>query len=88
MLIPLNNEFLAAPWNTAFMLYDNIDDVLEFYYELLKIGMETHIPKRTINKRKKDKPWMTGYIICRHLLLLRNRLNGAFNKCLRLEVKQ
>ncbi len=81
----LNNEFLTAPWNTAFMLYDNIDDILEFY-ELLKMGMESHIPKRNINKRKKDKPWMTGYI--RHLLLLRNRLNRAYNKCLRLEVKQ
>ena len=31
-------------------------------YGLIKMGMEAHIPKRTINKRKKDKPWMTGYI--------------------------
>ncbi len=81
----LNTEFLNAPWNTAFMLYNNVNEILEFYYELLKIGMEAHIPKRHINKRKKDKPWMTGYI--RHLLLLRNRLNGEYNKCLRLEVK-
>ncbi len=82
----LNVEFQNAPWNTAFMLYNDPNEILEFYYELLKLGMEAHIPKKTINKRKKDKPWMTGYI--RHLLLLRNRLNGYFNKCLRLEVKE
>ncbi len=45
--------------------------------------METHIPKRTINKRKKDKPWMTGFI--RHLLMLRNKFNGIFGRTKRLE---
>ncbi len=82
----LNIEFANAPWNTAFMLFDDPNEILEYFYELLKIGMEAHIPKKTINKRKKDKPWMTGYI--RHLLLLRNRLNGYYNKCLRLEVRE
>ncbi len=47
------------------------------------MGMDAHIPKRTINKRKKDKPWMTGYI--RYLLMLCNKMNGVFGRSGRLE---
>ncbi len=79
----LNQEFLNAPWNAGLMIYDNINDLLGYYYGLIKLGMETHIPKRTINKRKKDKPWMTGYI--RHLLSQRNKWNGIFGKSGKLE---
>ncbi len=81
----LNQEFLNAPWNAGLMIYDNINDLLGYYYGLIKLGMDTHIPKRTINKRKKDKPWMTGFI--RHLLMLRNKFNGIFGKSKRLEDK-
>ncbi len=81
----LNQEFLNAPWNTGLMLYDDIDDLISYYYGLIKVGMEAHIPKRQINKRKKDKPWMTGFI--RHLLMLRNKLNGKFSQTLKLEDK-
>ncbi len=79
----LNQEFINAPWNAGLMIYDNINDLLSYYYGLIKVGMEAHIPKRTINKRKKDKPWMTGYI--RYLLMLRNKMNGVFGKTGRLE---
>ncbi len=79
----LNQEFLNAPWNAGLMIYDNINDLLGYYYGLIKLGMEAHIPKRTINKRKKDKPWMTGYI--RHLLSQRNKWNGIFGRSGRLE---
>ncbi len=48
----LNQEFLNAPWNTGLMLYDDIDDLISYYYGLIKVGMEAHIPKRQINKRK------------------------------------
>ena len=65
------------------MIYDNINDLLGYYYGLIKVGMDAHIPKRTINKRKKDKPWMTGYI--RYLLMLRNKMNGVFGRSGRLE---
>ncbi len=81
----LNAEFLQAPWATGHMLYDDINDLLGYYYQLITMGMESHIPKRKINRRKKDKPWMTGYI--RHLLLQRNKLNGKFTSDQRLETK-
>ncbi len=67
------------------MLYDDINDLLNYFYGLVKMGMEAHIPKRDINKRKKDKPWMNGFI--RHLLMLRNKYNGIFGKSKRLEDK-
>ena len=81
----LNQEFLNVPWNTGLMLYDDIDDLISYYYGLIKVGMEAHIPKRQINKRKKDKPWIAGFI--RHLLMFRNKLNGKFSKTLKLEDK-
>ena len=70
-----HQEFINAPWNAGLMIYDNINDLLSYYYGLIKLGLDAHIPKRTINKRKKDKPWMTGYI--RYLLMLRNKMNGT-----------
>ena len=30
------------------MIYDNINDLLGYYYGLIKLGMDAHIPKRTI----------------------------------------
>ena len=81
----LNLEFLNAPWATGLIMYDDINDLLGYYYQLINLGMETHIPKRKVNRRKKDKPWMTGYI--RHLLLQRNKLNGEFTRDKKLETK-
>ncbi len=42
----LNVEFANAPFNTAFMLFDDPNEILEYFYDLLKIGMEAHIPKK------------------------------------------
>ncbi len=81
----LRSEFLQAPWATGLALYDDVNDVLGYYYQLINVGMEAYIPKRKFNRRKKDKPWMTGYI--RYLLTVRNRLNGDYNKYLTLEMK-
>ncbi len=83
--LALNREFLAAPWDIAFTLYDNVNDILDHYYDLIQAGMNAHIPQKFLNKRKKDKPWMTGHI--RHLMLLRNRLCGVYNRTKRLEHK-
>ena len=81
----LNNEFSVADWDVAFTLYQDINDILDFYYNVIKQGMENHIPKKLLTKREKDKPWMTGHI--RHLILLRNRLNGTYQRTKRLEHK-
>ena len=40
----LNNEFLAAPWDIAFTLHENVNDILDHYYELIQAGMDAHIP--------------------------------------------
>ncbi len=81
----LNNEFAAADWDMAFTLYEDVNDILDFYYDIIAQGMNNHIPKKFLSKRKKDKPWMTGHI--RHLILLRNRLNGVYQRTKRLEHK-
>ena len=58
----INQELTEAPWDTAYALYDNIDDILDFYYSLIDSIMEEHIPKRNITKNKHDKPWMNGFL--------------------------
>ena len=81
----LNNDFITAPWDVAFARFTDINDILDFYYDIINTGMELYIPQNYLRLRKKDKPWMTGHI--RHLMMIRNRLNGVYNRTKRLEHK-
>ncbi len=74
----INNDLVSAPWDLAFYLYDDIDDILNYYYGILNGTIDEHIPKKEIIKRKKDKPWMNGYL--RWLIRIRNRWNGTYDR--------
>ena len=76
----INDGFRDAPWDLAFTTFDDIDDILDYYYDIIYESMERHIPKREIIKSKHDKPWMNGFL--HWLLRLRNRWNGTYDRTL------
>ncbi len=82
-----NDEFYDYHriWDVAFARFTDINDILDFYYEIIETGMRAHISQNYLRLRKKDKPWMTGHI--RHLMMIRNRLNGVYNRTKKLEHK-
>ncbi len=74
----LNIDLLNAPWDTAFNIYDEIDDIVDYYYGIINNCMDEHIPTREITKGKYNKPWMNGYIAW--CIRIRNRWNGTYDR--------
>ena len=60
--------------------------LLDYYYQILYRIIDEYIPYREFIQRKKDKPWMNGFL--RHMISLRNRMNGVYNKTLREDHKR
>ncbi len=50
----LNNDFAVAPWDTAFTQFTDINDILEFYYDIIRIGMGNRIPQKYLEKMQLD----------------------------------
>ncbi len=80
----INTVLDTAPWH-MFVNNGSVDDILNLYYEMLYRVIDDFIPRREFIRRKKDKPWMNGYL--RHIISLRNRMNGVYNKTLRADHK-
>ncbi len=76
----INQTLWDAPWH-LFGNYDSIDDILDYYYEILYTTIDELIPYREFIQRKKDKPWTNGYL--RRLMAMRNRMNGVYKRTLR-----
>ena len=77
----INRDLETAPWGTAFETFGcDLDEILNFYYEIIYSVMDEHIPKRNIIIKKHDKPWMTPHV--RWSIRLRNRWNGTYDRTL------
>ena len=85
-IVGLNAALANAPWDTGLILFDDIDDTVQYFQNLLVSVAKEFIPFRKITIRSKDKPWFTGYL--RHLIRIRNRWNGIFSHTKRLEHRE
>ncbi len=60
----INTVLNTAPWHLM-VNNDNIDDILNLFYEMIYRVIDDFVPHREFIRRKKDKPWMNGYL--RHI---------------------
>jgi hypothetical protein len=74
----LNESLNTAPWNTAFTIFDDIDDIQAYWETLFLETCKTHIPNKTVTIRPRDKPWMSNEV--RLLIRKRDRLHKQFRR--------
>ena len=67
----LNATLSSAPWDTAFDVFDSIDDVVSYWSDLFLTTAKEYIPFKEVIIRPKDKPWITTEI--KKLMRQRNR---------------
>ena len=58
----LNEALERAPFDLPYMLYENINDIVEFYNSLILSACKEHIINKTVTVRTKDKPWMCNEV--------------------------
>ena len=68
-----------APFDISYTLFDDIDDVVHYWFTLLNSVISDFIPHKTVTIRSKDKPWVTSEL--RYLMRKRsgNDLEGQKN---------
>jgi hypothetical protein len=57
----LNNALEGCPWQVM-EVYDDIDDMAEYFMELFTSTCKQFIPNKKITINPKDKPWMNNLI--------------------------
>jgi hypothetical protein len=67
-----------APWRLSYELYEDIDDMADFWYGLYMELCRSNVPNRTIKVRPNDKPWITRDV--KQSIRQRNRLFKRFKK--------
>jgi hypothetical protein len=67
----LINELLNTPWQVGFELFDDIDDIADFWHKSFIESCKSKIPNRTIKVRPMDKPWITNQV--KMYIRIRNR---------------
>jgi hypothetical protein len=74
----LNEDLLTIPWTVGFDLFDDINDITDYWQKLFIDASKRKIPNKVIRIRPMDKPWMTGEVKThiRH----RNRLYKRFKR--------
>ena len=60
--IELNNSLFTAPFSTAFLVFDDTDDIIQYTYDLLFSTLREHIINKVVTIRPKDKPWMSNEV--------------------------
>ena len=58
----LNNSLFTAPISTAFLVFDDIDDIIQYTYDLLFSILREYIINKIVTIRPKDKPWMCNEV--------------------------
>ena len=56
----LNSCLSHAPIDWGYTLLNEIDDVIQYWFDLYKTTLFKVIPHRTISTKSNDKPWVTG----------------------------
>jgi hypothetical protein len=55
----LLEELHNIPWDNAYRLHQDIDDIANYWQKTFMEACKTKIPNRTIKIRPRDKPWIT-----------------------------
>jgi len=77
-IIGLTQALINAPWDTAYELYDDIDDIENYWTALFLDISKQFIPTRTITVRANSKPWITKTV--RLLINRKTRLWRRYRK--------
>ena len=77
-IIGLTQALSNAPWDTAYELYDDIDELEHYWTTLFLDTAKQFIPTRIITVRAHSKPWITKTL--RILINKKNRLWRRFKK--------
>jgi hypothetical protein len=76
--IGLIDELLNTPWRVGFELFEDIDDIADFWEKSFMEASRSKIPNRIIKVRPKDKPWITNLV--KMHIRKRNRLFKRFKR--------
>lgn len=74
----LSLALTSAPWNVAYDIYDDIDDIEHYWTSLFIDTAKQFIPMRIITVRPRNKPWITKTLNI--LIRKKNRLWRRFKK--------
>ena len=74
----LLQELQNTPWRVGFELFDDIDDIADFWHKSFMESVRSKIPNRQIRVRPRDKPWITGEV--KRYIRKRNRLFKRFKR--------
>ena len=82
-MVALNDSLLNAPWDVGFDIFNDIDDIVMYWSNLLMQVASDFIPNRIVTVHPKEKPWVNADLkkmIRRCNLLWRRykRLNATF----------
>ena len=58
----LNTALTMAPFDVAFQLYNDIDDIVHYWVNLVKQMLKEFIPCHIVRARPKDTPWVTNQL--------------------------
>ena len=76
--IELNNSLFTAPFSTAFLIFDDIDDIIQYTYDLLFSILREHSINKVVTIKPKDKPWMSNEV--RRALRFKDRAFSRYKK--------
>ena len=68
----------SAPWDTAYALYDDIDEILSYNNSLIESTCREHILHKTVTIRTNDKPLMSHEV--RYFFRRRDRFFKKFKR--------
>ena len=74
----LNNALSQCPWNVLDM-YDDVDDMVDYFSQIFKKTCKEFIPNKIIKIRPCDKKWFTPEI--RYKLKQRNKWHKRLKRC-------
>ena len=74
----LSNALDNAPFDTAYTIYEDINDIVHYWTNLVTSTCAEFIPSRSVTIRARDKPWVTNEL--RWLIRKRNRCWKRFKK--------
>ena len=74
----INEALSNAPFSTAFLIYDDINDIVNYTYDLISMILRDLVPNKKVIIRPKDKPWMSNEV--RRAFRRRNREYNRYKR--------
>ena len=74
----LMEELTNTPWRVGFDLFEDINDIADFWQKSFMEAVRRKIPNKQIKVKPKDKAWMTGEV--KLYIRKRNRLYTRFKR--------